>query len=304
MECAKTRDLHPGKATGKRIKKKSQFREVWRRLQKNKRAMVALAFVALLFLLAIFADVIADYDVECIHQDLTIRFQPPSQEHWLGTDAYGRDVFARIIHGIRVSLVVGLGAAAMSAAIALIFGTVSVYFGGWVDNIITRLVDVVITVPCLLWALAVVAGFGAGISQILFALAAGNVAYYIRVVRSAALSVAGQDYIEVARARGATHLRIIICHIIPNIMGTVLLQFTMLVSINILMCATLSFVGLGVPIPRPEWGSMLSDALNYLRYYPYLVIIPGLALLLTTLALNVFGDCLRDALDPRLKGKA
>lgn len=285
-------------------KKNSQGREIWGRLKKNRRAMVSLAFIILLFLTALCADFIADYEQVAIKQNVIERLQSPSAAHWFGTDYYGRDMFARVVHGTRISIILGFGAASISILLATVVGTSAAYFGGRVDNVITRIVDTLMAIPSLLLALAIVASFGVGLPQLVVALSAGQIANFTRMVRSASISVVNQEFIEAAKARGASHLRIIVKYIVPNIIGTILIQGTMQVSINILMGSMMSFVGLGVQIPRPEWGSMLGEGLAYMVYSPHLVVIPGICLMLTALAINSFGDCLRDAFDPRLKGKA
>lgn len=282
----------------------SQGREIWRRLRKNPRAMVSLAVIILLILTAIFADVIADYEALAVTNNVRDRLQTPSLTHLLGTDFYGRDMFARVVHGARVSLIIGLGSTGIAMIIAITLGTSAAYFGGLVDDVITRIIDVLVTIPSLLLALAIVAGLGAGLPQLVVALAAGKIANFSRIVRSSTLAVANQEYIEAAKARGAGHIRIIVKYIIPNIISVVLIQGTMQVSSAITMGATLSFAGLGVQAPRPEWGNMLSEGLAYMVYYPHLVLAPAIALVIVALAINSFGDCLRDAFDPRLKGKA
>jgi len=287
-----------------KAKRNSQFREVWLRLRKNPRAMICLAVIIVLLLVAIFADVIASYEGKAILQNARERLQPPSAEHWFGTDNYGRDVFARIVHGTRVSLLIGIGSTAISLTIGVIVGTSAAYFGGRVDDLITRAIDTLIVIPALMLALAIVAGLGVGLPQLIVALAAGKVANFCRIVRSGAMTVANQEYIEVAKARGASHIRIICKYIIPNIISIILIQGTMQVSSAITMGATLSFAGLGVAVPQPEWGNMLSEGLEVMTYYPHLVVIPGIVLMITSLSISSFGDCLRDAFDPRLKGKA
>jgi len=277
--------------------------EAWIRLRKNKRAVVMMIIIGIIFLIAIFANVIVKYEV-CITQDPVIRLQEPSAEHWFGTDNYGRDIFARIIHGTRIAILFGFGATAIAMVLATIIGTSTAYFGGLYDNIITRILDTLMTIPVLLLAIAIVSGFGSGLVQLMLAMTVGQTPSFSRIVRSSALAVSGQDYVEAARALGAPDFWIIMKYIVPNVISTILLQGTMQVGANILMGATLSFVGLGVQAPTPEWGMMMSESMQYFQYKPYLVLIPGLALVITSLAINTFGDCLRDAFDPRLKGKA
>ena len=288
----------------KKAKKNSMMREAWRRLKKNPRAMVALCFLVFFFLVAAFADVIADYQMEAVKQVPLDRLQGPSAEHWFGTDNYGRDIFARIVHGTRIAILYGFGATLIGIVIGSLVGTASAYFGGRVDDVIMRIVDVMSTIPTLLLALAIVAGLGSGLPQVVIELAVGQIPNFVRVVRSAALSVVNMEYLEAGKALGANHLWLISKYVIPNVISIILIQGAMNVSFNLLMGATLSFVGLGVQVPTPEWGYMLKEGLSFMEGYPHLVVIPGICLMLVALAINTFGDCLRDALDPRLKGKA
>lgn len=290
---------HPKKA-----KKNSTFHEGWRRLRKNPRAMVALGFLIFFFLVAIFADFIADYQTQVVMQVPAERLQPISAAHWFGTDNYGRDIFARIVHGTRIAVLYGFGATLIGIVIGSLVGTTSAYFGGRIDDIIMRIVDVMSTIPTLLLALAIVAGLGGGLIQVVIALAVGQIPNFVRVVRSSALSVVNTEYLEAGKALGAGHLWLISKYVMPNVISIILIQGAMNVSFNLLMGATLSFVGLGAQVPTPEWGFMLKEGLSFMEFYPHIVIIPGLCLMLVASAINTFGDCLRDALDPRLKGKA
>lgn len=284
--------------------KNSQGMEVWRWLCKNRRAMISLAILIILVLAAIFADVIADYQTKCVNNDLINKLAVPSLEHWFGTDSYGRDIFARIVHGTRIALVLGFGSTAISLCGAMIVGPMAAYFGGRVDWLATRVVDILMTIPSLLMALAIVAGLGTGLTQLVIALAISQFANFTRILRSAALSVVNQEYIEAAKALGANDWWIIIRYIVPNIISTMLIQGTTQASVNIRMGATLSFIGLGVQIPAPEWGAMLSESLGVMVYKPFVALFPAAALMITALAINTLGDCLRDAFDPKLKGKA
>lgn len=288
----------------KKVKKNSMLRETWRRLKKNPRAMAALSFLIFFFLVAIFADAIADYQVEVVTQIPAQRLQTPNAEHWFGTDNYGRDIFARIVHGTRIATLYGFGATLIGIVVGSLVGTTSAYFGGRIDNFIMRIVDVMSTIPSLLLALAIVAGLGGGLTQVVIALAVGQIPNFVRVVRSSALSIVNMEYLEAGRALGASHLWLISKYVVPNVISIILIQGAMNVSFNLLMGATLSFVGLGAQVPTPEWGFMLKEGLSFMEFYPHIVVIPGLCLMLVALAINTFGDCLRDALDPRLKGKA
>jgi len=281
----------------------SPYAEAWHRLKKNRPAMLSLAVVILLILMALLADVIVDYDV-AITQNASLQLARPSASHWFGCDSMGRDLFARIIHGSRISLLLGFGTTLITTIVAVVLGTSAAYFGGKFDNLLMRAFDILISIPSVLLALAISAGFGNGVPQLICAIAIGQLASFTRVVRSAVLNLVDQDYIEAERALGLGNARIILTHIIPNAMGTILVQATMQVARNILMGALLSFLGLGAPIPTPEWGEIASEGINYLRYTGHIVIFPTIFISITALSINLLGDGLRDALDPRLKGKS
>ena len=287
----------------KNRKVKSAYADAWRRLKKNKVAMAALVVIILLILMAIFADAIVSYDL-AITQSAADQLAKPSAEHWFGCDGLGRDLFARVIHGSRISLLLGFGTTAITTLIAVTLGTTAAYYGGKFDSLLMRAFDILISIPSVLLALAISAGFGNGTVQLIVAITIGQLASFTRVVRSAVLNLVDQEYIEAERSLGLGSGRIIITHIIPNAMGTILVQATMQVARNILMGALLSFLGLGAPIPTPEWGQIASDGIAYLRYTGHIVIYPTIAITITALAINLFGDGLRDALDPRLKGRS
>jgi peptide/nickel transport system permease protein len=282
-------------------KKRSQWGEVWRRLKRNKMAILGLIILTILVLLAIFADVIADYDNVVIKQNLAQRLQGPSAAHWLGTDEFGRDIFARLIHGTRVSLQVGIVAVGISIVIGGILGAVAGYYGGKLDNIIMRIMDIFLAVPSILLAIAIVSALGPSILNLMLAISISSVPSYARIVRASVLSIRDQEFIEAARAIGASNTRIIFRHIIPNSLAPVIVQATLGVASAILSTAGLSFIGLGIQPPAPEWGSMLSGGRQYLRYAWWVTTFPGVAIMITILSLNLLGDGLRDALDPRLK---
>lgn len=281
--------------------KRSLAKEIWRRLKKNKAAMMGLIIISILVLVAIFADLIADYDTLAISQNVTERLQKPSSKHWFGTDGYGRDVFARIIHGTRVSMILGIGAVIISLMAGTIIGALAGFYGGKVDNVIMRIMDTIQSIPPILLALAIVASLGPGIRNLFIAITVTSTPGFARVIRSVILPIIGQEFIEAARAYGAKDRRIIFKYIIPNAIGPILVQATMAVSGMIIATASLSFIGMGIQPPRPEWGAMLSEAREYIRSETYLVVFPGLAIVLAALSLNLLGDGLRDALDPRLK---
>lgn len=282
-------------------KKRSMAAEVWRRLLKNKMAVAGLIILVILALLAIFADVIADYDEMVVAQNLSIRLQGPSAEHWFGTDEFGRDIFARLIHGSRISLVVGLISVSLSLIVGGILGAISGYYGGRVDNIIMRIMDIFLAVPSILLAITIVAALGTSIVNVMLAIGISGIPNFARIVRAAVMSVKDQEFVESSKAIGATSPTVIFREIIPNCMAPIIVQATLSVAGAILSTASLSFIGLGVQPPSPEWGAMLSSGRNFLRDAVHITLFPGLAIVITILALNLLGDGLRDALDPRLK---
>lgn len=282
-------------------KKRSQWVEVWRRLKRNKMAVLGLVILIILVLLAVFADVIANYDNVVIKQNLAHRLQGPSAAHWLGTDEFGRDIFARLVHGTRVSLQVGIVAVGISIVIGGILGAVAGYYGGKLDNTIMRVMDIFLAVPSILLAIAIVSALGPSIINLMLAISISSVPSYARIVRASVLSIRDQEFIEAAKAIGASNTRIIFRHIIPNSLAPVIVQATLGVASAILSTAGLSFIGLGIQPPAPEWGSMLSGGRQYLRYAWWVTTFPGVAIMITILSLNLLGDGLRDALDPRLK---
>lgn len=282
-------------------KKNSQWAEIFRMLSKNRMAMLGLAILIILVLLAIFADVIADYDTVVIKQNLSERLMPPNGKHWLGTDEFGRDIFARLIHGARVSLKVGLLAISISILVGGFLGAISGYYGGIIDNTVMRIMDIFLAVPSILLAIAIVSALGPSIMNLMISISVSYIPTFARIVRASVLSVRDQEFIEAARAIGASNLRIILRHIIPNSLAPVIVQGTLGVAGAILSIAGLSFIGLGIQPPAPEWGSMLSGGRQYLRYAWWVTTFPGIAIVITILSLNLLGDGLRDALDPKLK---
>ena len=229
------------------------------------------------------------------------RFLPPNSQHWFGTDDYGRDIFARIIHGTRISLFVGIVSILISLIIGSVIGATAGYYGGKVDNLLMRIMDVFLAIPSTLLAISIVAALGQGMANLMIAMCISQVPRFSRIVRSSILTVKDQEFIEAARCFGSGDRWIIMRHILPNALGPIIVQSTLNVARMILTISGLSFVGLGISPPTPEWGSMLAAARPNMRYYPYLVIFPGIAIAITVLALNLIGDGLRDALDPKMK---
>lgn len=285
----------------KKAKKRSMASEIIQRLVRNKMAMLGLFILVLLALGAIFADVIADYDTKVVAQNIANRLQGPSAEHWFGTDEFGRDIFARMLHGSRVSLVVGLISVSVSLIIGGTLGAFAGFYGGKVDNVIMRIMDIFLAVPSILLAITIVAALGTNLVNVMLAIGISGVPNFARIVRAAVMSVKDQEFVESSRAIGAGSVTIIFREIIPNCMAPIIVQATLSVAGAILSTASLSFIGLGVQPPDPEWGAMLSSGRNFLRDAVHLTLFPGLAIVITILALNLLGDGLRDALDPRLK---
>ena len=290
-----------GKSEKTAVKRNSPAYEIWKRFKKNKAAMLGLAIFSVMVILAVFADVICDYDTQVIAQNVANRLKLPSAAHWFGTDAYGRDIFARVVHGARISIVIGLAATVGSVCISGILGSIAGYYGGRVDNVIMRVLDTFLAIPGELLAMAIVASLGPSMTNLLIAVTIARIPPFTRVIRSSILTVIDQDYIEAAIASGARDSYIIVKHILPNAMGPIIIQATMGVGRMILTAAGMSFIGMGVQPPLPEWGSMLAEGRDFMRYSPYITLFPGLAIILTSLALNLLGDGLRDALDPKLK---
>lgn len=280
-------------------RKESLLTQTWKGLKKNRLAMVGLALILVLVLTAVFADFIAPYEVD--RQDLNAQFSAPSAQHIFGTDEYGRDIFSRIVYGSRYSLAIGAIAATLSAAIGILIGSVAGFYGNRVDNLLMRLIDVMLAIPSTLLGISIVAALGNGIRNVIIAVAIGAVPAYARIVRASILSVKEQEYIEAARSIGASDLRIILCHILPNCLAPIIVQVTMSVAKAILEASALSFIGLGVQPPSAEWGAMLSAGRAYIRKAWWIVTFPGAAIAMIIFGLNLFGDGLRDALDPRLK---
>lgn len=282
------------------FKKQSQTKEIWRRFKKSKGAVIGLIMLTAILLIIIFANLITPYEMAS-KQDLANKLASPSTAHWLGTDQFGRDVFARIIYGGRTSLLIALLATMSSCILGSALGAIAGYFGGTVDNIIMRGLDIFMSIPDILFTMAVVFALGPSFVNLLIALTLAYFTNYVRLVRSQVLNLAEQDYVEAARAGGSSSARIIISHILPNAMGVIIVNTTLNVAKVILYESTLSFLGLGMPPPAPEWGLMLSDAREFMRNAPYLMLFPSLAIVLSACSVNLIGDGLRDALDPHLK---
>lgn len=280
-------------------KKRSQWLDVWARLRRNRVFMACLVIIALLVLAAVFASVLAPYDPAAL--DPSNRFAGPSLEHWMGTDNFGRDLFSRVLYGGRISLLVAVLAVLMGLVVGGLMGTTAGYFGGLYETVVMRVTDILMAIPGFLMALCVSVALGTGILNTAIAIAASAVPSYARVTRASVLSEKNRQYVEAAVSVGSGHMRIILLQILPNILSPILVESTLRIGASIVAISGLSFIGLGVQPPTPEWGSMMSECISYFRDYPHLVVFPGLAIMVTIFAFNLFGDGLRDALDPRLK---
>lgn len=283
------------------VKTRSRSAEIWRRLKKNRGAVISLFIISCLVLGALLADVLFDYETVVVKTSIANRLQSPSWAHLFGTDELGRDILARVVHGSRVSLMVGFVATLMGSIVGTIFGSLAGYYGGRTEDIIMRIADVFIAIPMILLAIVVVSAMGQGVFNLMIAIAICSIPRFIRVVRAAVMTIRNNEYVEAERAIGTKDGSIILFTILPNCVAPILVQATLYIATAIISVSAMSFIGLGVPAPMPEWGSMLSAGRMFLRNYSYMTIFPGLAIMLTILSFNMLGDGFRDALDPRLK---
>lgn len=289
-------------------KKHSQFREVAKRFRKNPIAMVGLFIILGMFLLAALADVIAPgterdpgYDI----QNLRNIRQLPSAEYPFGTDHLGRSLLARIAHGSRITLLVGFGVVTIAMVGGVTLGALSGFYSGIVDNVIMRIMDIILAMPMLLLAIAMTAALGSGLHNVVIAVGIGAIPGFARITRAQVMSVREQEFVEAARSCGAADFRLIRRHILPNCMAPIIVETTMGMAGGIVAAAALSFLGLGLQPPTPEWGAMLSDGRRFmLAGYWHMTVFPGVALALIIFSLNMMGDGLRDAFDPRLRSAA
>ena len=280
------------------------WQDAWRRLRKNPVAMGSLALIILIILLAVFGPLLSPYTYS--EQDFARKNQGPSAEHWFGTDALGRDLFTRVLHGARISLSIGF-AASLVTLFGVLYGAVSGFSGGWIDNVMMRFVDIMYSIPFLLWVILMMVYFkeifpeNAGLISMYIAL---GLVYWLpmaRIVRGQILSLKEQEFVLAAHTIGAPKGRILLGHLIPNCMGPVIVTATLTIPEAIFTEAFLSFIGLGVSAPKASWGTLASDALVSLKSYPHLLFFPAAAICITLLAFNFLGDGLRDALDPKMR---
>ncbi len=288
------------------VKARTLWEEAWRRFRKNKIALIGLCFLALLLIVSVgtmVIDLVTDnafYDTHVTKMDLVAKLKPPHAQHIFGQDEFGRDILMRIIWGTRYSMFLGMATVAVSTIVGGILGALAGFYEKF-DNIIMRVMDVLLAIPSMLLAICLVAALGPGLFNIVLATAISYVPSFARIARASVMSIKEMEYIEAARSYGANDGRIIFRYILPNSMSPLIVQFTLNMAGAILMIAGLSFMGLGIQPPTPEWGAMLANARTYIRDAWHITLFPGAAILLTVLSLNLVGDGMRDALDPKLK---
>ena len=282
-------------------KARSQMGEVWHQFRRNKGAMVGSAIVLIIVFVALFADVFLDYDTQVVGQNVAERLQWPSARHWFGTDELGRDIFFRVLYGTRFSCSVGLVAVTIGLVIGVTLGAIAGFYGGTLEEVIMRSTDILGAVPNMLMAIVIVSVLGQSIWNLMLAVGITSVPQFVRITRAAVLTVRNQEYVEASKAIGLSNRRIIFKHILPNCLSPIIVQATLRVASAIISASSLSFLGLGVPAPSPEWGALLSGGRKYIRDYSYMTLFPGLAIMITVLALNMMGEGFRDSLDPKLK---
>lgn len=278
---------------------KTPFQEVLMSLKENKRFLVGFGFLVLVIIMALFADFIAPFGMK--EQNLSNALAKPSLVHLFGTDHLGRDVFSRVLYGARTSLTIGLSAVSISLVIGGLLGVLAGYYKGLLDVVIMRVSDVLLSIPSILLAIAIVASFGAGMFNMIVAISIGNIPIFARIIRSNVLALSEKQFIEASHALGSSNLRIIVSHIIPNTLSAIIVQSSLGIASAILSAAGLGFIGLGLESSVAEWGLMLSSGRAYIRTHTYLTIYPGLAIMFSILAFNMLGDGIRDALDPKMR---
>ena len=282
------------------VKGRSMAQETMRRLFKNKGAIVGMVFLIVLVLATIASTFIYDYNTDIVGLSTEI-FQSPSAEHWFGTDQTGRDIFARVLYGARYSLAISVGSVAIGLVIGMILGALAGFYGGVIDQIVMRSNDILYSIPNIMIAVVIVSLLGTSTVNLLLALSISSATGFTRITRAQVMTIRGEEYIESAYAMGLPTWKIILKHIIPNCLSPIIVQITLRIGSTIISASSLSFLGVGVPSPTPEWGAMLSDGRSYIRSSGWMCLFPGLAIMFTVLALNLLGDGLRDALDPKLK---
>ena len=284
----------------KKYRKRSRFGEILHNMRHNRSATIGLIIVALLFITLI-CSLFISYD-SVTAQNLLDRFRSPDWEFPFGADNMGRNTFLRVIYGTRYSIVIGFGSVAISLFFGLTLGSIAGFYGGKVDNIIMRASDIFASIPGMLLGIVIVSVMGQSLGNLIFATGITAIPPFIRITRASVLTVRNNEFVEAARAIGVSNPRIIFTQVLPNGLSPVFVAFTSSLGISIIVAASLSFLGFGIPVPQPEWGALISTGRNYIRVAPHLTTFPGLFIMITVLAFNLIGDGLRDALDPKLKG--
>ncbi|AJD92442.1 glutathione transport system permease protein gsiD [Jeotgalibacillus malaysiensis] len=289
---------HP--VTAKKVNPRIEnYKMIWKRLKKNKAALIGGYLIVFFIVVAIFGPMLLSKSPNAT--DIANKLAGPSAEYWFGTDNFGRDIFTRIIHGMGITLYVGFLSVIIGLVVGVPLGIISGYYGGRIDNVIMRIMDVLLAFPGILLALAIVSVLGGSLQNVIIAVGIFSVPAFARIVRGSTLSVKKLEYIDAVRALGATDFRIIFRHILPNVMSPIIVQATLRIATAVLTAAGLSFLGLGAQPPMPEWGAMLSEGRDYIYDAWHVAFFPGMMIVLVVLAFNIFGDGIRDALDPKMK---
>ncbi|MBR5236736.1 MAG: ABC transporter permease [Clostridia bacterium] len=278
-----------------------RYKQIWRQFRKNKGGVFGLVVLLGFIVIAIISSYIWDYKTDITSMNASQRLMKPCLEHLFGTDHMGRDLLARVFYGTRYSLLIGIGSTMISTLVGVTAGAIAGYYGGKIENITMRIIEMLLMIPNMLLTIVIVSAFGISLGNLLLAQGLATIPTFTRNARAAVMTVRDNEYVEAAKAMGVSDFRIILRHVLPNALSPILVQITTRVGGCIGGAAAFSYLGLGVPVPTPEWGAMLSDAKNYMREFPHLVFFPGLAILMLVLAINQIGDGLRDALDPKLK---
>ena len=280
--------------------KRSQIVEIWQRLRSNKGALVGLIIITIILLMALYALLFIDYN-SVIAMNMSERMQGPSLKHVFGTDESGRDLFLRVIYGSQYSVVIGIGSVAISLIVGLGLGSLAGFYGGLVDDFISRVSDVLASIPSALLGMVIVTVLGQSLTNLVIAVSVTAIPAFIRMSRSSVMTVRSQEYVEAAKAIGMSNAKIIFAQVVPNGLSPVIVTTTARMGGAIIEAAALSFLGFGVPVPRPEWGALISAGRIHIRTSGYLTFFPGIMIMIVVLAFNLMGDGLRDALDPKLK---
>lgn len=279
--------------------KPGSLKYVWRSVSRNKGAMAGMILMLIVIVLCILSPYICRYDYAKV--TMADAYQAPGAAHLFGTDSMGRDLLSRVLYGARYTLVIGITATIVSAVLGILMGAIAGYFGGFVDSCLMRFLDIFQAFPTLILAMAFCAIFGSGVDKCIWALGITGIPGFARLMRANILRIVNMEYIEAARTINCPTWKVILNHVIPNAISPIIVEIAMTISRNGLTSSSLSFLGMGVQEPKPEWGAMLSQARDFMRDYPHMVIIPGLFIVITVLSFNLIGDAFRDALDPKFK---